>query len=133
MGFLASLANAILPGIGSAIAKLVPDKNLQTQVLAAVQMGILSADENALTQQAGIITAEAKGESWPQRNWRPVTMLIFVAIIANNYILVPYVTAFGGHVPTLELSDNMWQLLKLGMGGYIVGRSGEKIAKALKS
>jgi hypothetical protein len=31
--------------------------------------------------QRDIIVAEAKGESWLQRNWRPMTMLFFTGLI----------------------------------------------------
>ena len=30
------------------------------------------------------------------------------------------------------LRDEAWALLQLGLGGYVVGRSGEKIAKVIK-
>ncbi|MCS5587835.1 MAG: hypothetical protein NZ697_05040 [Porticoccaceae bacterium] len=30
------------------------------------------------------------------------------------------------------LRDEAWMLLQLGLGGYVVGRSGEKIAKVMK-
>jgi hypothetical protein len=33
------------------------------------------------------------------------------------------------HAP---LRDEAWFLLEIGLGGYIVGRSGEKIAKTIK-
>ena len=60
-------------------------------------------------------------------------MLVFVSIIANNYILVPYLQAFGLHIPALQLNDEMWNLLKIGIGGYIVGRSAEKVVSNIKS
>ena len=83
--------------------------------------------------QGDIITAEAKSEHWIVASWRPITMLVFVFIIANNYILAPYISMlFSIEVPTLDLTQNMWDLLKLGIGGYIVGRSVEKSAKHFK-
>jgi len=82
--------------------------------------------------RGNIIIAEAQGGSWLQRNWRPVTMLVFVAIIANNYILFPYLSLLGGPAVKLEIPPDMWGLLKLGIGGYIVGRSAEKGVAAWK-
>jgi len=84
------------------------------------------------TVRSNIIIAEAQGDSWLQRNWRPVTMLVFVVIIANNYILFPYVQLFGGPAVKLEIPPDMWSLLKLGIGGYIIGRSAEKGIKTWK-
>jgi hypothetical protein len=53
-------------------------------------------------------------------------------IIANNYIIFPYLSLFDATkdgVTQLELPKFMWECLKLGLSGYIVGRSAEKIAK----
>jgi hypothetical protein len=88
--------------------------------------------ENELTQKAEIIRAEAQSESWLTRNWRPITMLVFVAIIANNYILYPYLKLFFSKAPILDIPPDMYDLLKIGLGGYVVGRSIEKAVKAYK-
>ncbi len=65
-----------------------------------------------------IILAEAKG-NWLQRSWRPLVMLTFAAIVA-----------IGAFVPIPYLADKseFWSLLKIGMGGYVIGRSVEKVA-----
>lgn len=87
--------------------------------------------------QSNIIIAEAKGQSWLQRNWRPLLMAMFGVIVANNYIIMPYIQMFWGaeYAISLEIPPDMWSLLKLGVSGYIVGRSVEKIAdgEGLKS
>ena len=85
--------------------------------------------ENEITQKAQIIKAEIQNESWLTRNWRPITMITFVIIIANNYILYPYLKLFFSQAPILQIPTDMWDLLKLGLGGYVVGRSVEKVAK----
>ena len=93
-------------------------------------LGLLSSLETTFVKVKGaIITAEAKSEHWIVASWRPLTMLVFTFIIANNYILVPYFQAFGWIVVPLTLDQNMWDLLKLGLGGYVVGRSVEKAMK----
>jgi len=82
--------------------------------------------ETLTKTQGAIIEAEAKGDSWLQKSWRPITMLVFVFIIANNYILFPYISLFGGTATALDIPPDMWDLLKLGLSGYVVGRSVEK-------
>jgi len=107
------------------------------QGLATVQKElttkVISYSENEITQRVSVIKAEANGESWLQRNWRPITMLTFVFIIANNYILFPYISLFGGTATALDIPPDMWSLLKLGLGGYVVGRSVEKSIKHFKA
>lgn len=93
-------------------------------------------EKNALTAwmtefqgRLSSLMAELNG-NWMQRSWRPILMLVIIAIIANNYILHPYVELFfPGKSTTLELDQNMWDLLKIGVGGYTLGRSAEKIAQ----
>jgi hypothetical protein len=89
-------------------------------------------ETDIIKSKAQIITAEAKSEHFLTSTWRPITMLVFTFIIANNYILVPYLQAFGFDVPTLQLNKEMWELLKIGIGGYVVGRSVEKAVREYK-
>lgn len=85
-----------------------------------------------MTAAMEVITTEAKSEHFLVAAWRPITMLVFVAIIANNYILAPYLDAMFGSGLQLELPPDMWDLLKIGLGGYVAGRSGEKMIKHWK-
>lgn len=78
--------------------------------------------------QSSILNTEMTG-NWLQRSWRPLLMLMIMVIIMNNYILLPY---FPETVKPLELDDNLWDILKLGLGGYVVGRSVEKAVKIYK-
>ena len=81
--------------------------------------------------QTSIIVAEAEGGGLKSM-WRPITMLTFVAIIANNYIIYPYLGLFWSAAPELQIPADMWSLLKIGLGGYVVGRSTENIVQTLK-
>ncbi len=88
---------------------------------------LASEIENALiTAQSQVIIAEAKG-GWLQRSWRPLLMLTAIIIIFNNYVILPYARAFGLDLPLLELPAGLWALLTTGVGGYVVGRSAEKM------
>lgn len=94
---------------------------------------LIDYSKTILEQQSSIVRAEVQSESWLTRNWRPLTMLTFVAIIANNYILYPYLSLFWDKAPALPIPADMWNLLKLGLGGYVVGRSVEKAVKIYTS
>jgi hypothetical protein len=134
MNLLATVANLILPGVFKEVDKAVSDQDLNAKLKAGIQTAVLSADAAALHAQAGIIMAEAKGESWLQRNWRPLTMLIFVSIVLNNYILAPYIGLFApSYKLVLDTPPDLWALIKLGLGGYVVGRSAEKCVAAWKN
>jgi len=72
--------------------------------------------------QTEIVLAEANG-NWLQRSWRPVLMLAFGFIVIYVKFIAPL---FQLPIPPLE--NEFWNLLQLGIGGYVVGRSAEKIA-----
>ena len=133
MNILATVANFILPGIFREVDKAVPDQDLGAKLKASIQTAVLSADAQALQEQAGIVTAEAKGDSWLQRNWRPLTMMVFVSIVVNNYIVAPYAQAIFERSVSLPTPPDLWALIKIGLGGYVVGRSAEKCVAAWKS
>lgn len=96
-----------------------------------IELAALEYSGKLAEHRAKIVIAEAQG-NWLQRNWRPLLMLIGIIILANNYILFPYASVFTAKIKVLTLPDGLWQLLTLGVTGYIVGRSGEKIAEKLK-
>jgi hypothetical protein len=90
-------------------------------------------ESELINAKKDIIVAEAKGQSWLQRNWRPLLMMVCITIIANNYIIFPYIQLFfPEHAVMLELPNELFSLMSIGVGGYIVGRSGEKIVTKWK-
>ena len=118
------------------IDQFVADKDLAANLKAEARMRMMEVDVTKyaaqLEAQKATLVAEITGESWIQRNWRPTVMMMFAAIIANNYIIFPYLSLFDFSkeaVTQLDLPEVMWECLKLGLSGYIVGRSAEKIAK----
>lgn len=123
---------------GIALDKIFPDKaeraKAEAELLEVAQAGdiaALKAHVDTLTKAADIIISEAKSEHKITATWRPITMLVFVVIIANNYILYPYLSIFWDNAPALTLPPEMWTILKIGLGGYIGGRSIEKTATAI--
>lgn len=88
-----------------------------------LQSGQLQAalrhEQQRLEQKAAIIMAEANGKSTLQRSWRPITMLTFLFLVVMD--------SFGWLAS--PLSPEAWVLLKLGLGGYVVGRTVEKVVE----
>jgi hypothetical protein len=120
-------------GIISTVAdKIAADKDEKLRIEAQMKQALLDHAGDLEKARADIIKAEAKSEHTLAAVWRPVLMLVFVAIIANNYILAPYVEILAGQAIMLPIPDNLWQLIQLGVGGYIAGRSGEKIMERFK-
>jgi len=84
----------------------------------------LGYEAQIIQEQASVIRTEAQSESWLARSWRPITMLVFVALVVMYWMG----WSFDGMSEAEVLS--VFNLIKIGLGGYVVGRSAEKIVPA---
>lgn len=77
------------------------------------------------TARADIVKTEAASEHWLAANWRPLLMLTFGALIVARW--------FGWAAPNLSEAEyiKLWSIVELGLGGYVIGRSAEKIVPAV--
>jgi len=123
----------LIAGIFKPAAQLVDDLHTSTEeklqakahvldVQAAAMQRVFDYEKEALAGQQAIVAAEAKSEHFLVAAWRPITMLTFLVLAVGDSL---------GLLAT-PLRDEAWMLLQLGLGGYVVGRSGEKIAKVMK-
>jgi len=58
-------------------------------------------------------------------------MYVLIFILVWNYILGPVIKVFTGAVISFELPGDVWSLLQIGLGGYVVGRSAESVARTM--
>jgi len=112
------------------VDKAVADKDLAAKLKADLQTQMMQSHTQELTAAAKIIEAEAKA-GWFASSWRPLLMYVLIFILVWNYIFGPIVKFFFGAAITIDLPGDVWTLLQIGLGGYVVGRSGESIAKSL--
>ena len=75
--------------------------------------------------QADIVKTEAASSHWLAANWRPLLMLTFGGLIVARW--------FGWAAPNLSEAEylKLWSIVEFGLGGYVVGRSVEKIAPTI--
>jgi len=96
-------------------------RTLDTYV-KAIEKG-LEYESQQLQARARIVEAEAKSEHKLTATWRPIVMLGFAAsVMAHWFGLTP-------DDLTPEAVELMFGLVKIGLGGYVIGRSAEKTAK----
>lgn len=115
----------IIDSIGVAIEKTgeVFDKNFTSK--EEILDKLTQAQEHLINVKQAIILAEATGSKL-QRNWRPALMILFGVIIAHSVMIAPILDHFWG-IPRPELTPDFWDVLKLSIGGYVIGRTGEKV------
>ena len=119
------LIGALLPTVGKIVEKAIPDKDLAKKIEADIQKELITNQHSEFNAAAKIVLAEANG-SWIKGNWRPLTMLIFVGLICAHWL--GFTPDNLSEAEVLELMD----LVQIGLGGYVLGRSCEKISENIK-
>jgi len=112
---------SVIKDLMSGLDNLFTSKEEKIKAENAIKQVLVQKQLELQQMQTDIIIAEAKG-NWLQRSWRPVLMLAFGFIVIYVKFIAPL---FSLPIPPLE--NQFWNLLQLGIGGYVVGRSGEKI------
>jgi len=126
-----SFIDRIIAPVTGLVSEYIEDADKRVEFESRLRMAMLGHEADLVNASRDVVVAEAQGESWLQRTWRPLLMLTFGAIIANNYILIPWLMAFGvSTVAVLEMPAGLWALLTTGLGGYIVARTVEKVNDA---
>jgi len=124
LGILGAVA-PMVKTLFNTIDKTIDNKVEAEKIKQSIQQQLLSGQLKELEAQAQIITAEAKG-GWLQRNWRPIMMLVFAGLVVAHW--------FGFTAPNIpeSVQNSLLNIVLVGIGGYVVGRSGEKIADKFK-
>lgn len=122
---LPALIPVLAPILGKVVGNLFPDPEQKAKAEAEMMTQLLSHQAEIESAAAKIINTEAASQHWLAANWRPLTMLVFVGLIVARW--------FGYAAPNLESEEyiKLWSIVEFGLGGYVVGRSVEKIAPSL--
>lgn len=100
------------------VVKLESLKNAMASKYLDYEMKLMEA-------RSSIIIAETKSDSWLTRSWRPIVMVTFLAMVVSYWM---------GYTPsniTEALLMEVFLLIKIGLGGYLGGRTIEKIGPAI--
>ena|SRR6056300_359089 len=120
---LQALIPILAPILGDTVKRIMPDKDKQVEAEREIRLALLEKSTEIESAANNIILAEAKSEHWITASWRPILMLTITAIIFWNYLAGPLISAIFQFNLVLELPDQLWTLLTVGVGGYAVGRS----------
>ncbi|MEY8589967.1 3TM-type holin [Butyricimonas hominis] len=112
---------SVADAVSGLVERLTLPAREKKQLEADVLRLLLEREKELLRVRAALLQEEGKG-NWLQRSWRPLVMLTFAAVI-----LIGTFT----NISILSDSSRFWDLLEIGLGGYVVGRSGEKILMTL--
>ena len=118
------MLNLLWPVAGAVfktIDKVVDNKGEADKLKAKVQEKIIAGELAELEGAAKTIQIEAQG-GFLQRNWRPIMMLVFAGLMVAHW--------FGFTAPNIpeSVQNSLLNIILVGIGGYTVGRSAEKVA-----
>lgn len=119
------LTGDVLKTLGNVVDECITTDEERLKIKSEMEKALMAQSFAAEKLKIDIIQAEAKG-NFLQRSWRPILMLGFGFIVMYNKFIAP---AFG--LPNTVLEADFWNLLQLGIGGYVLGRTGEKITKTI--
>lgn len=122
---IGALIPALAPIIGDAVRRLFPDPEAARKAEGEITMALMDKRAELEAAAASIIAAEARSEHWLAATWRPVVMLTFTSLIVARWL--------GYSAPGISEAEvvKLWSIVELGLGGYVIGRSVEKIAPSL--
>ena len=120
-----ALIPTLAPILGKVVGNLFPDPEQKAKAEAEMMKALLAHQAEIEGAAAKIIQTEAASSHWLAANWRPLTMIVFVCLIVARW--------FGWAAPNLSEAEyvKLWSIVEFGLGGYVVGRSVEKIAPSI--
>lgn len=120
-----ALIPALAPIVGQIVGSLFPDPTEKAKAEAEAMRQLLAHQGEIEAAAAKIIQTEAASTHWLAANWRPLTMITFTALIVARWM--------GWVAPNLSEAEylRLWSIIEFGLGGYVVGRSVEKVAPAI--
>jgi preprotein translocase subunit SecF len=123
---LVEAASTLVDKIGDAFDKNFTNKEEKLQAKNELLAEANKLVTKVLDAQKEILLSETTGNKL-QRSWRPLVMLAFAFIVVYSFFIQP--AFFPNAVNISEtLPADFWGLLKIGLGGYVIGRSAEKVS-----
>ena len=127
------LVTGLMKGpISDALGGFIKDAATRHQLEADLKLRLTDHLAEALALQQGVVLAEVNSEHWLTRSWRPLLMLLMMAFLVLTGLVLPVGDLIIGRVIPFNphwqaIPPAFWEFLTIGMGGYIGGRSLEKI------
>lgn len=129
---------SLIPLLGNLLDKLVPDPkasaDAKLELMRLAQSGELAqlnADTSLALAQLEVNKADAQGDGWMQRNWRPFMGWMCALALAYSWMVQPMLTwaaaIHGWPAPPLfDTEQQMWII------GQMLGLAGARTLEKLK-
>lgn len=111
----------LLPVVSEILDRVMPDEKERTEA----KLKVLEMAQTGEKLRADIVKSEASSEHWLTAAWRPITMVTFVILIICRW--------FGLTSDSISEAEyvKLWNIVEIGLGGYVIGRTVEKITPTI--
>ena len=89
----------------------VQEATTLAQLKQATEVAKITADTTRQTSVDNLLTEEAKGDSWLEKNWHPIGCLTVIGLIVALYFIFPLLTGFGLVVVIPAVPEAVWMML----------------------
>lgn len=132
IGLIAKVfAGPVIDSVMGVVKEFQERKMTEAEMRAEVEKAVMNTLAEVTRLQTNVIMAETRSEDWLTRNWRPIVAM--TAFFSYWYVIVAYPHLYAwGLMVQLGFGEaglqNMFYLTSVCVGGYIGGRSVEKVA-----
>lgn len=121
MGLLDILKTNVVKEVGGIVDNVFTNDDEKSTAKKQLTEVVLKSLNDVAQVQGEVIKTEMKG-NWLQRSWRPLMMLTFGTILVCKWFGLTDTEI--DHELELKLMD----IVEIGLGGYVIGRSVEKVS-----
>jgi hypothetical protein len=122
----------IIGAVTGVLAKVIPDPQKRMEVEAEIQKALLASQAVIYDAMKSVMAADAASEGWLTRNARPIVVMWCLGMI--TWVVVS--PMFGLQSATISairaVLTDLWNLVMVGIGGYILAKSVTDAVKAVK-
>jgi hypothetical protein len=123
---------AIIASVSGILNKIIPDANKRMEVEAEIQRALIANQAAIYDAMKDVMAADSASESMLTRNARPIVVMWCLTMI--TWVVVS--PMFGLQVATIAaikaVPSDLWNLVMVGIGGYILAKSVTDAVKAVK-
>jgi hypothetical protein len=123
---------AIISSISGVLTRIIPDADKRMEVEGEIQRALIANQSAIYDAMKEVMAADSASESMLTRNARPIVVMWCLVMI--TWVVVS--PMFGLQVATIAaikaVPSDLWNLVMVGIGGYILAKSVTDAVKAVK-
>jgi hypothetical protein len=124
---------AIIAAVSGILNRIIPDADKRMEVEGEIQRALIANQAAIYDAMKEVMAADSASESVLTRNARPIVVMWCLVMI--TWVVVS--PMFGLQVATIAaikaVPSDLWNLVMVGIGGYILAKSVTDAVKAAKS